>query len=95
MAEIEALRNGLAPPPPDASWVALMPTLMGAVARDPDVYRAFMASRVCLTRLQETCADDGFVERIRELAGDPGPSPTYGPDRAQLLTLLEGAPAAV
>lgn len=95
VAEIEALRNGLAPPPPDASWVALMPTLMGAVARDPDVYRAFMASRVCLTRLRETCADEGFVERIRELAGDPGPSPAWGPDRAQLLALLEGAPAAV
>lgn len=95
VAEIEALRSGLAPPmPAPGSWVALMPALFRAVPRDPDVYRAFVASRVCLTRLEETCAEEGFIERILELTRESGPPPLLGPDRAQLLALLEGAPAS-
>jgi 2-polyprenyl-6-methoxyphenol hydroxylase-like FAD-dependent oxidoreductase len=92
VAEIEALRNGLAPPPaPTGSWLALMPAVLGAVQRDPDVFRAFVAWRGCLTRMGETCADESFVERILELARDQRePPPLPGPDRAQLLALLEG-----
>jgi 2-polyprenyl-6-methoxyphenol hydroxylase-like FAD-dependent oxidoreductase len=94
VAEVEALRKGLAPPTaPTGSWLALMPAVMGAVPQDPDVYRAFTAWRCCLTRMEETCADEGFVERILELTRDLQPPPRPGPDREQLLALLEGAPA--
>jgi hypothetical protein len=41
----------------------------------------------------EACGDEGFVERVLELARDSEPSPLPGPDRSQLLALLEGAPA--
>ncbi|HTX11183.1 MAG TPA: NAD(P)-binding protein [Solirubrobacteraceae bacterium] len=95
VAEIEALRSGSAPPPaPSGSWLALMPALFGALVVDPDVFRAFMASRACLTRLGETFADEGFVTRVLELARDSEPPPLPGPDRAQLLALLEDVPAA-
>ena len=96
VAEIEALRNGLAPPPaPSGSWLALLPAVFGACALDPDVFRAFVASRGGLRLLGETCADESFVERIRELTRDGAPPPLPGPDRAQLLALLGGAPAVV
>ena len=94
VAEIEALRDGLVPPsPPRESWTSLMPALWGAVPLDPDVFRAFIASRGCLKRLGETCADQAFVARILELTRDRPPPPVMGPDRAELLSLLEGAPA--
>ena len=96
VAEIEALRHGLVPsPPPKESWTALMPALFGAVPLDPDVFRAFMRSRGCLKRLGETCADEALVARVLELTRDAQPPPLPGPDRAQLLALLEGATAAV
>ena len=94
VAEIEALRNGLAPPAaPSGSWLEHMPAVSGALGLDPDVLRAFVASRCCLTRMGEACADEGFVERVLELARDSEPSPLPGPDRSQLLALLGGAPA--
>lgn len=94
MAEIEALRNGLVPEPPRSPTTALLPALRAALPRDPDAFRAFAASRFCLTRLSESFANHGLVERILELARDSEPPPLPGPDRAQLLTLLEGTPAA-
>ncbi|MBV8999195.1 MAG: FAD-dependent monooxygenase [Solirubrobacterales bacterium] len=94
MAEIEALRNGLVPEPPTGPSTALLPTLRAALRHDPDAFRAFAASRFCLTRLSESFADRGFVERILELVRDGEPPPLPGPDRAQLLTLLENAPSA-
>jgi 2-polyprenyl-6-methoxyphenol hydroxylase-like FAD-dependent oxidoreductase len=90
MAAIEALRNGREPEPPRGSSAALLPALHAAMARDPDAFRAFLASRCCLTRLGESFADHGFVERMLELARDSDRPPLPGPDRVQLLALLEG-----
>lgn len=73
----------------------MMPAVFGAVPQDPDVFRAFIAWRCCLTRMEELCADEGFVERVLELTRDRQPPPLPGPDRAQLLALLDGAAAAV
>jgi hypothetical protein len=89
-AEIEALRNGIEPERQPGSSNALRRALLAAVQRDPDVLRTFLAPRCCLTPLREAFADQGFVERIVELARDSPTPPPAGPDRAQLLSLLEG-----
>jgi 2-polyprenyl-6-methoxyphenol hydroxylase-like FAD-dependent oxidoreductase len=94
MAEIEALRNGLVPAPPSSPSTALLPALRLALRSDPDAFRAFAASRFCLTRLSESFANRDFVERILRVARDSEPPPLPGPDRAQLLTLLQGTLAA-
>lgn len=91
MAEIEALRQGLEPGPPSGAVVALLPALRLALTSDPDAFRAFIASRSCVTRLGEAFADQYFGERIRELARDIEPPPLPGPDRARLLALLDDA----
>jgi 2-polyprenyl-6-methoxyphenol hydroxylase-like FAD-dependent oxidoreductase len=89
MGEIEALRNGLEPDPPRTSAALLRQALLGAVPRDPDVFRAFAASRACLTPLEESLSDPTLVERILELARDAERPPLAGPGRGQLLELLD------
>jgi 2-polyprenyl-6-methoxyphenol hydroxylase-like FAD-dependent oxidoreductase len=95
MAEIEALRYGLVPGRPRGSSAALLPVLRAAVAHDPDAFRAFVASRSCVTRLAEAFAKQDFVERILEIARSSEHPPLPGPNRDQLLALLAGTPAAI
>lgn len=89
MREIEALRHGLEPGRPDGSSAALLPMLRAAVAHDADAFRAFVASRACVKRLEESFADQNFVERVLEIARSVERPPLPGPDREQLLALLE------
>jgi hypothetical protein len=95
IAGIEALRNGLEPPPPGAPALPLLPALLASVGTDPDAFRAYVASRCGLTLLEETFADQAFVERILELGRDSQRPPLPGPDRAQLLSLLDGTPTRI
>jgi 2-polyprenyl-6-methoxyphenol hydroxylase-like FAD-dependent oxidoreductase len=92
IAEIESLRNGLEPVRRGDSWAALLEALRAAVPRDPDAFRAFLASRCCLTPLREAFANQQLVNRILELADDSEPPPRAGPNRSQLLRLLDAAP---
>ena len=89
IAEIEALRNGLEPAPRRDASAVLREALLAAVPHDPDAFRAFLASRCCLTPLRETFANQQLVERILELANDSERPPLAGPNRAQLLQLLD------
>ena len=88
-AEIEALRAGRQPvPSPDPSS-ALRRAILAAVPRDPDVFRGYLATRCCLTLQGEAFADQDLVARVAELARDGASPRLAGPDRAQLLTLLD------
>ena len=89
IGEIEALRNGLQPAPRGDSSAVLRKALLAAVPRDPDAFRAFLASRCCLTPLRETFANQRLVKRILELATDSDRLPQAGPNRTQLLQLLD------
>lgn len=89
VSEIDALRQGLRPHRPRESSAVLRQALLTAVARDPDAFRAFLASRCCLTPLRESFANEQFVERILKLANDSQGPPPAGPNRAQLLKLLD------
>jgi hypothetical protein len=94
ITEIEALRNGLQPARQSDPSAVLRQALPAAVLRDPDAFRAFLASRCCLTPLQQTFTNEQFVERILELAKDNQLQPPAGPNRAQLLQLVDPSLAA-
>jgi 2-polyprenyl-6-methoxyphenol hydroxylase-like FAD-dependent oxidoreductase len=88
LREYEALRNGLEPEQPSARADALRAALLTAMPHDPDLFRAFLESRCCITPLSETLAHPRLVERILELARDRERPPIPGPNREQLLQLL-------
>jgi hypothetical protein len=89
--KIEALRNGLEPAPCRDESAVLREALLAAVPRDPDAFRAFLASRCCLTTLHDTFADKQFASRILELAKGGERPPQAGPSRTQLLRLLDSS----
>jgi 2-polyprenyl-6-methoxyphenol hydroxylase-like FAD-dependent oxidoreductase len=91
MAQIEALRCGLEPPPPSGPSVKFLPALLPALTQDVEAFRAFIASRCGLTRLGEAFANEAFVARLSELVRDGERPPLPGPDRTQLLALLGSA----
>ncbi len=83
IAEMTALRDGVAPPPGEPQ----RPTLFTAATRDPDVFRAFMETVMCLALPQEVVARPDIqakIERIEVTRGRRMP----GPDREELLRLL-------
>ena len=91
IAEIAALRNGLEPGPEPGTRAELRAALGAALPHDPEAFRALVSWRSCLTRLEETFANQEFVERILEVARDQDRPPLAGPNRPQLLALLAGA----
>ncbi len=93
--EIEALRHGLRASPAPGSTDWLLAALVAAMGRDPDAFRAFAAMKGCLSLHSEIFADESFVTHILEIARDSDPPPIPGPDRDQLIALLDAAPATV
>jgi 2-polyprenyl-6-methoxyphenol hydroxylase-like FAD-dependent oxidoreductase len=91
--QIEALRHGLEANPAPGSTAWRLAALGAAMAHDPDAFRALVANKACLTLYQEIFEDRRLVERIQEIARSGEPPPLPGPDRAQLLALLDGAAA--
>jgi hypothetical protein len=91
--EMEALRHGLqaAPEPGSMSWH--QGALLAAVPQDPDAFRAFIANRSCLSLNREIFEDTSLMERVFELARGAERPPLAGPDRDQLLALIDGAAA--
>jgi len=92
IAEIAALRRGLEPE--RDSRAALRAALFAALPHDADAFRAIVAWRSCLARLEETLANREFVERILEIARERDRPPLAGPNQSQLLALL-ARPTAV
>ena len=88
LREIDALRNGLEPPAPTERPAVLRKALNTALLHDPELFRAYMASRAVLTPLTETFAQEGVAERTLELAGANEPLALPGPSREELLALL-------
>jgi len=88
LREIEALRNGVQPPPPSDRSAVLRGALSAAMLHDPDLFRAYLASRAVLTPLSETFSRDGVADRTLALADQHERLVLPGPSRADLLTLL-------
>ena len=87
-AALEADRAGAAPPPPPGGDAGVLARLPRAAIVDADLFRALLSIRSCLALPEEVLARPGLAERVLELSGDAGPAPRLGPDRAQLLALL-------
>jgi 2-polyprenyl-6-methoxyphenol hydroxylase-like FAD-dependent oxidoreductase len=85
IAEMHALRDGADPAAPDP----LMTKFGTAMARDADVFRAYVEVLTCLALPQEVFARPGMTEKIEAL-GSAEPMKLPGPERAQLLDLLAG-----
>ena len=86
LAEIDAEIAGVRYETDDPSFA--LSTAMGAAAmKDPDVLRANLDTALMLRTFDDVVADEGFVERIMELAGDDEAPP--GPTRKELTELLE------
>ncbi len=83
-AEMRAAADGGEPPPADP----LMSGLFAAAMHDPEVFRGMIEAVACLALPQEVFSRPGMRERIEEHSG-AGPRPAPGPDRAQLLQLLD------
>jgi 2-polyprenyl-6-methoxyphenol hydroxylase-like FAD-dependent oxidoreductase len=86
--EIEAQRDGREPLRPTERMAELRTALIATMPHDPDLFRAFLESRSCITPLRELFARSSLVERILELARDAERLPLPGPDRHHLLQLL-------
>jgi hypothetical protein len=67
--------------------------LLAAASQDADAFRAFLANRCCLSLNREIFEDTGFMERVFALARGAERPPLAGPDRDQLLALLDASPA--
>jgi flavin-dependent dehydrogenase len=83
LAEMRALRDGLEPPPNDSP----LARLAAAAPYDPDLFRAFLETVLCVALPQEVLQRPGVQEKLEE-SGDVESPPTPGPDREQLLALL-------
>ena len=94
LAEMEAIRCGLDPSAPKTPSAALRQALFAAVPYDADAFRAYLASRSCLTPAREALADPAFVEHLLRVACDRDCAPPAGPTRSQLLRLMNDVPMA-
>jgi 2-polyprenyl-6-methoxyphenol hydroxylase-like FAD-dependent oxidoreductase len=93
MCEIEALRTGREAPRPSTESARFRRALSVAATRDPDALRVALDARGCLTPLRDVLAKPDVVARVLELSRDGARPALAGPDRSQLLALLDGVPA--
>ena len=91
--QIESLRHGLEVRAASGSLAWQLAALAAAMAYDADAFRAIVANKACLTLNREIFEDARLVERILEVARESDPTPPPGPDRDQLLALLDATPA--
>ena len=85
LAEMTALREGRPWSPPDSP----MSRLVNAAAWDPDAFRAFLATVLCLALPQDVLTRPDIRDTVERI-GDKTPPPFPGPDRQRLLQLLAG-----
>jgi flavin-dependent dehydrogenase len=85
VAEMNALRDGVEPPRPDATATRFF----AAAMRSADAFRGLIETLTCLALPQEVYARPAIATAMDEV-GDPPPFRLPGPDRARLLELLAG-----
>jgi hypothetical protein len=84
VAEMAALRAGVAPPAPGEA----MRRFLTAASHDADVYRALLQTVLCTALPQEVLARPDIAARVDALGDGPPLSRFPGPDRAGLLDLV-------
>jgi hypothetical protein len=86
LAEMTALRQGRPWIPPDSP----MSRLANAAAWDPDAFRAFLATIMCLELPPDVLTRPDIQDTLERI-GDKTPPPFPGPDRQCLLQLLDAS----
>ena len=81
--EMDALRNGEEPPPPNP----VMRRVFAALPYDADVFRGMLETVMCLSFPQEVLSRPGFMDRVDVHQGK-SPFVAPGPNRAELLAML-------
>jgi 2-polyprenyl-6-methoxyphenol hydroxylase-like FAD-dependent oxidoreductase len=84
IAEMDALRTGTEPPPPDATMAAFGKAAM----YDADVFRGMIEDRTCLALPQDIFARPGFLEKIGACRNAPEAMQIPAPSRSDLVELL-------
>jgi 2-polyprenyl-6-methoxyphenol hydroxylase-like FAD-dependent oxidoreductase len=85
LAEMAALREGRPWSPPDSP----LARLVGAAFADPDLFRGLLEMVLCTALPQEILERPGMRDKLDKLGPQSRP-PIPGPDRRQLLQLLDG-----
>jgi hypothetical protein len=62
---------------------------MAVAGRDPDTFRATMEILACLALPREVFARPGITEKINDLSAEKRPSAPPGPNREELLRLID------
>jgi 2-polyprenyl-6-methoxyphenol hydroxylase-like FAD-dependent oxidoreductase len=83
IAEMDALRVGAEPPPPDPTDTALGTAFL----YDPDVFRGVLETIMCLALPDDVWARPGFAEKV-DAAKHHDAFPIPGPSRQELLDLV-------
>jgi 2-polyprenyl-6-methoxyphenol hydroxylase-like FAD-dependent oxidoreductase len=89
-ARIAAVVAGRPPAAPD-EVTALVRDMSVAMMADPDIFRAYLESRLALATPEEILARPGFAGRASELAAAQppgGPFGKLGPDRGEVLRMI-------
>ena len=86
LAEMTARREERPWSPPDSP----MGRLVNAAAWDPEAFRAFLATVLCLALPQDVLTRPDISDTLERI-GDKTPPPFPGPDRRRLLQLLSGS----
>ncbi len=84
IAEMDALRDGAEPPPPDPA----MQAFLNAAMYDADVFRGMLEMRLCLALPQDILARPGFLEKVDACRDAPDATQLPGPSRSDLVALL-------
>ena len=90
--EMNALREGRLPERPTDPLAQAIGSLLSAMPADPDLFRALLEYAATVTPIQDIMKRPDVLERIRlgrERMKDMPPMPPPGPDRQQLLALLQ------
>lgn len=90
-AEMEALREGRKPDPPNDELAKTIFLLMAAMITDPDLFRAGLEYVGTVRPIQEIVARPEVADALRATAvalRESPPPPLPGPSREQLLALL-------
>ena len=90
-AEIEAIREGRAIPPPQDTLAAGIRSLMASMGRSPDLFRAALEYVATITPVQDILKRPAVAEAIRQMAADlkdSPPQPFPGPSRRELIELM-------
>src|SRR5262245_44564459 len=91
-AQNAALREGRVPPPASDELSELATSLFATMATDPELFRAALEYVGTITPLQDLFTRPAVAARVRgalDAMRESGPLPIPGPDREQLLALVQ------